>query len=65
MVFNLKNFIKISLIDGAKKGIFAKEYANILAVNYLIKGLLTEEDLSEIGETLSLQSENIEEIAGG
>lgn len=44
-MFNLKEFILENLINGVKKGIFAKEYASTLAVNYMLKGILTTEDI--------------------
>ena len=47
-MFVLKDFIKENLVSGVKNGSFAKEYANILAVNYLSKGMLGEVDIEEI-----------------
>ena len=47
-MFNLKTFIVTNIINGVKNGTFTKEYANIMAVNYLIKGVLTEENVVEI-----------------
>lgn len=52
-MFNLKNFIKTNLIDGVTNGIFAKEYAAILATNYLVKGILSESDVAEISEAIT------------
>ena len=47
-MFNLKDFIVRNIVDGVKNGTFTKEYANIMAVNYLIKGVLTEENVIDI-----------------
>ena len=47
-MFNLKNFIVKNTVNGVKNGTFTKEYANIMAVNYLIKGVLTEENVVDI-----------------
>ena len=47
-MFNLKEFIVRNTVNGVKNGTFTKEYANIMAVNYLIKGVLTEENVIDI-----------------
>lgn len=47
-MFNLKDFIVRNIVEGVKNGTFTKEYANIMAVNYLIKGILTEENVVDI-----------------
>ena len=47
-MFNLKNFIVTNIVNGVKNGTFTKEYANIMAVNYLVKGVLTEENVVEV-----------------
>ena len=47
-MFDLKEFIVRNIVSGIKNGSFAKEYGNIMAVNYLAKGLLTEEDVQSI-----------------
>lgn len=47
-MFNLKNFIVKNIVNGVKNGTFTKEYANIMAVNYLIKGVLTEENVVSV-----------------
>ncbi len=47
-MFDIKEFIKTNLVNGVKNGAFAKEYAGILAVNYLSKGMLTETDVEEV-----------------
>lgn len=52
-MFNLKEFIKTNLINGVSNGIFAKEYAAILATNYLVKGILSETDVEEISEAIT------------
>lgn len=49
---NLKEFILETLIDGVKNKIFAKEYANILAINYMTLGYLKMEDIEEYKQAL-------------
>lgn len=44
-MFNLKEFVLNNLIKGVKNGSFTKEYASILATNYLLKGILSQEDI--------------------
>ena len=56
-MFNLKSFIKTNIINGIKKGSFAKEYGNIMAVNYLAKGLLAEEDVAMIDAEITAWEE--------
>lgn len=47
-MFDLKEFIVRNLVNGVKNGTFTKEYANITAVNYLVKGVLTEEHVVSV-----------------
>ncbi len=47
-MFDIRGFIKENLVDGVRNGAFAKEYANILSVNYLSKGMIIIEDVEEI-----------------
>lgn len=49
-MFNLKEFILSNLISGVNNNSFSKEYASILATNYLLKGILSEEDLQRFDE---------------
>lgn len=46
-MINLKEFILKNLKDGVRNGSFSKEYANILLVNYSLKGIVTETDISD------------------
>lgn len=48
MSFDLNLFIVTNLVKGVKNGTFTKEYANITAVNYLSKGMLTEDDVISV-----------------
>lgn len=67
-MFNLKEFVKTNLINGVSNGIFAKEYAAILATNYLVKGILSETDVAEISEAITpavVEDEEIEVIEDG
>lgn len=52
-MFDLKNFIVKNIVNGVKNGTFTKEYANIMAVNYLVKGVLTEENVIDIDSQIS------------
>lgn len=47
-MFNLRDFIVRNIVNGVKNGTFTKEYANIMAVNYLVKGVLAEENVVDI-----------------
>lgn len=44
-MFNFKKFVLNNLIKGVLNGSFTKEYASILATNYLLKGILSQEDI--------------------
>lgn len=56
-MFDLKNFIVTNIVNGIKKNSFAKEYGNIMAVNYLAKGLLTEDDVASIDAEITAWEE--------
>ena len=60
-MFNLKEFVVNNLINGVKNGSFTKEYASILATNYLLKGLLLEEDVARFNEETTVKEEIVEE----
>ena len=47
-MFNLREFIVKNIVNGIKNGTFSKEYGNIMSVNYLLRGVLTEEDIAVI-----------------
>lgn len=47
-MFNLKAFIVTNIVNGVKNGTFTKEYANIMAVNYMLKGALAEDDVISV-----------------
>jgi len=47
-MFNLKEFTTKNIVNGIKNGTFSKEYGNIMAVDYLVKGILTEDDVANI-----------------
>lgn len=67
-MFKLKEFVKTNLIDGVSNGTFAKEYAAILATNYLVKGILSETDVAEISEAITpavVEDEEIEVTEDG
>lgn len=47
-MFVFSEFIKTNLIEGVKNGSFSREYANILAANWLSKGVMSPEDVQEV-----------------
>ena len=61
-MFDLKEFIKANLIEGVKNGSFTRAYGNILAVNYLSKGMLDETDLQEIDVATVPEEDVTEEV---
>ena len=56
-MFNLREFIVKNIVDGIKNGTFSKEYGNIMAVNYLVKGILVEEDIAFIDAEITAWEE--------
>ena len=58
---NVREWLLNNLISGVKKGIFAREYASILATNYLLRGLLTDEDIQRFIEETEPTPEPVEE----
>lgn len=52
-MFDLVKYIKEKMVKCVKKGIFDTDYAGIMAVNYLAKGLLTKEDVASIDAQIS------------
>ncbi len=48
MTFNFAEFIKSNLISGYHNGVFALEQINIFAMNYLMKGQISQADFDEI-----------------
>ena len=62
-MFDLKSFIVTKIVNGVKNGTFTKEYANIMAVNYLVKGVLTEAEVQSISEQIEAwENEPKEEV---
>lgn len=59
-MFDIKDFIKLNLIDGVKNGAFAKEYANILAVNYMSKGIISTGDVEAISIGIDVVLEELQ-----
>lgn len=47
-MFNLAEFVKKNLVSGHLNGIFSEEQVNIYAANYMIKGVLSEQDVIDI-----------------
>ncbi len=52
MKFNFAEFIKSNLISGYNNGVFAIEQVNIYAMNYLMKGQISQADFDEIQAVL-------------
>lgn len=46
--FNIADFIKTNLKSGYDNGSFSLEQVNIFALNYLMKGQITQADFDEI-----------------
>lgn len=66
-MFDLKNFIVTNLVNGVRNGTFAKEYANITAVNYLAKGILAEDNVVSVNaqiEAWEAEKEGLENENG-
>ena len=61
MIFNLAEFIKDNLISGYNNGVFKEEQVNIFAINYLMKGQISQEDFDEIQLVLYPVEEEIKE----
>lgn len=49
-MFNIGEWLTDSLISGVNNGIFAREYVAMMAINYMLKGMLTSEQVQEIAE---------------
>lgn len=62
MMFDLAKFIKDNLTSGFSNGSFTQEQVNIFALNYLMKGQITQEDFDEIQEFLNPQEQEEEVI---
>lgn len=60
-MFNMTEFLKENLITGFQNGSFSEQQVNIFAMNYLMKGMLEQEDFEEI--MTSMQPVVVEEVA--
>ena len=56
-VFNEKEFIVTNIVNGIKKGTFAKEYGNIMAVKFVAKGFITFEEVAIIDAEITAWEE--------
>lgn len=52
-MFNQSKFIIDNLTNGFANGSFSAEQVNIFAINYKLKGLITDEQFNEIVEFVS------------
>lgn len=59
-MFDLTEFIKTNLKSGYDNGSFSLEQVNIFALNYLMKGQITQADFDEIQLHLNPIEEPIE-----
>lgn len=57
-MFNYSQFIIENLKNGFEKDSFSSEQVNIWALNYKIKGLVTDEQFNEIVEFVNSSEEN-------
>lgn len=52
---NLAEFVKTNLVSGYQNGSFTTEQVNIFALNYQLRGIITEGDFNEIIEAITPQ----------
>lgn len=60
MKFNFAEFIKSNLISGYNNGTFKEEQVNIFAINYLMKGQISQNEFDEIQSVLYPVEEEVE-----
>lgn len=61
-MFDMAVFAKTNLINGYWNGSFNETQINIFAMNYMLKGIITQDDFNEILEAIKPQEdEEIEE----
>lgn len=60
-MFDMADFLKTNLIRGYWDNSFSETQVNIFAMNYLMKGWFTQDDVSEVLE--GIKPPNDEEIA--
>lgn len=60
-MFDIAEFIKTNLKSGYDNGSFSLEQVNIFALNYLMKGQITQADFDEIQLHLNPIANEIEE----
>ena len=49
-MFNLSEWIKAGLKNGYREGVFSMPYITTMTANYIVAGLLVEQDAQEIAE---------------
>lgn len=59
MTFNLAEFIKTNLTSGFTNGSFTEQQVNIFAINYLMKGQISQQDFDEIQQFMNPTVEEI------
>ena len=60
-MFNIGEWLTENLISGVDNGVWAREYVAMLATNYMLKGLLSAEQVQRIAEETMPVAEPIEE----
>ena len=50
MAFDFKSWLKTGLIDGYKQSSFSMPHVTTMTANYIMAGMLTNEDAAEIAE---------------
>ena len=61
-MFNLANWIEQNLISGVANGVFARERVAIMALDYMLKGILSNEAVERIALATVFVPEETPEI---
>lgn len=61
-MFNLENYVKNTLIDLYDKKVYIGAKVRELALNYMIKGVITQETVVEIDEYITNAETVVEEV---
>lgn len=56
-MFDFKSWLKTGLIDGYKQGSFSIPHVTTMTANYIMAGMLTQEDAAEIDAACTAWSE--------
>ena len=61
MMFDLRQFTIDNLIKGYEEGSFTRAQVSIFSMNYMMKGIITQEDIVYINEQMDLIDEQVED----